>query len=309
MINKKSIDTNTVQEMYIHYPFPDIDYQVDYGLSILRFLTNLKKRRQDFWGNAKVLEAGCGTGNTLNQLAKHFQSAHFLGVDFSSKSLEKAEKKRAEIGLNNIEFRNVNILDMNLEEKSFDVVLCIGVLHHLADMQEGLKRLVDHLAEDGIILLWLYGKYGRFRLNLNQRFFSILLQNHEKLEDKIDIVKKVLTKASEKHVACHFNVPYTEIEDVFLKSLEFIVDHPQWLVDQFLHANEIVLDMEDILKLISTANLRLLEWLNVNQNITAYINDADVAKPFSELNKSDKLLCLDLLLKPNYYTIALEKNR
>jgi SAM-dependent methyltransferase len=189
---------------------------------------------------------------------------------------------------------------MNLEEKPFDVVLCIGVLHHLPDMQTGLERLVDHLTEDGVILLWLYGKDGRFRLNLNQRFFSILLQRHEKLEDRIDIVKKVLTKANGKYVSCHFNVPYSEIEDDFSKSLEFIFEHPQWLVDQFLPATEIVVDMEDIITLAGNAKLQLLKWLNVNQDIAAYVNDSDVAGAFSELNQRDKLLCLDLLLKPNY---------
>ena len=94
MLSTDSKITNDVQEMYMQYPFPDIDYQIDYGLSILRFLSGLRKRREDFWVGARVLEAGCGTGNTLGQLAKHFRQARFLGVDFSQNSLEKAERKR-----------------------------------------------------------------------------------------------------------------------------------------------------------------------------------------------------------------------
>ncbi len=299
--------TDKVQKMYTQFPFPDIDCRMDYGLKILRFLKGLEKKRPDFWRSAKVMEAGCGTGNTLNHLAEIFPKATFLGVDLTPASLQKAKKKAENMRLQNIKFQQENILKLDLEEKKFDVILCIGVLHHTADMAQGIRRLKAHLADDGVLILWLYGKYGRFRLNLNQRFFDILLNSVSNFHEKVEVVKTVLALANKKDISCHLNVHLPEIENDWEKSVEFIMKEPQWLVDQFLHVNEKVVDMEDILALADGANLRMIKWFNVKNDLAGYIDDARVQSLYEKLEDRKKLLVKDLLLKPDYYTVALEK--
>ena len=307
-MNNKNKITDKVKEMYTQFPFPDVDCRMDYGLTILRFLKGLEKKRSDFWQSAKVMEAGCGTGNTLNHLAEIFPKASFLGVDLTPASLEKAKKKAESMELKNIQFQQENILELDLEEKKFDVILCIGVLHHTADMMQGIKRLKAHLVDDGVLILWLYGKYGRFRLNLNQRFFDLLLNSVEDLSEKVAIAKTVLTLADKKDMSCHLNVHSPEIENNWEKTLEFVMKEPQWLVDQFLHVNEKVVDMEDILALADEANLRLIKWFNVKTDLEGYINDKRVQSLYEKLGDREKLLVKDLLLKPDYYTVALEKD-
>jgi SAM-dependent methyltransferase len=306
MSDKKEI-TDKVQKMYTQFPFPDVDCRMDYGLTILRFLKGLDKKRPNFWQTAKVMEAGCGTGNTLNHLAKIFSEASFLGVDLTPASLAKAHKKATEMELKNIKFQQENILELDLEEKKFDVILCIGVLHHTADMMKGIKRLKSHLADDGVLILWLYGKYGRFRLNLNQRFFDLLLANVDDLNEKVEIAKKVLTLANKKDISCHLNVHSPEIENDWDKTMEFVMKEPQWLVDQFLHVNEKVVDMEDILALADGADLQMTKWFNVKNDLDGYINDTQVQSLYEKLEEREKLLVKDLLLKPDYYTVALEQ--
>ena len=251
-MNNKNEITDKVQKMYTQFPFPDVDCRMDYGLIILRFLKGLEKKRPGFWQSAKVMEAGCGTGNTLNHLAEIFPKASFQGVDLTPASLEKAQEKARSMELKNIKFQQENILKLNLEEKKFDVILCIGVLHHTADMMEGIKRLKAHLADDGVLILWLYGKHGRYRLNLNQRFFDLLLADVNDLSEK-------------------------------------------------------VVDMEDILALADGANLRMTKWFNVKNDLSGYIDDARVQSLYEKLGDRDQLLVKDLLLKPDYYTVALEK--
>ena len=306
MKNKNEI-TDKVQKMYTQFPFPDVDCRMDYGLIILRFLKGLEKKRPGFWQSAKVMEAGCGTGNTLNHLAEIFPKASFQGVDLTPASLEKAQEKARSMELKNIKFQQENILKLDLEEKKFDVILCIGVLHHTADMMEGIKRLKAHLADDGVLILWLYGKHGRYRLNLNQRFFDLLLTDVNDLSEKVEIAKTVLTLADKKNVSCHLNVHSPEIENDWEKTMEFVTKEPQWLVDQFLHVNEKVVDMEDIFALADGANLRMKKWFNVKADLSGYIDDARVQSLYEKLGDRDQLLVKDLLLKPDYYTVALEK--
>ena len=42
---------------------------------------------------ARILDVGCGTGDLLAHLAKHFEDAAFAGIDFSRRGIEAAQKK------------------------------------------------------------------------------------------------------------------------------------------------------------------------------------------------------------------------
>ena len=57
----------------------------------------------------------------------------------------------------------------------FDIILCMGVLHHLSNPIKGLKNIKNVLEKDGIIFLYLYGKLGGHNRMLNKRLISTLL--------------------------------------------------------------------------------------------------------------------------------------
>jgi SAM-dependent methyltransferase len=210
------------------------------------------------------------------------------------------------MGIENVTFLVDNILTMDLGEV-FDVIINMGVLHHLSDMSLGLKNLARHLAEGGYLVLWLYGRYGRFRLNLNQAMFRILFQEVGSLERKVALTKRALASFPRQLTTCHFNVPRTEIEDDFGRSLEFAIENEAWLVDQFLHVREKTVSMEDILGLLEESGLRMAKWLSVSQNIESYTGDPEIIKIFRELGGKSQLLVLDLLIKPNYYLVVAER--
>ncbi|MCI0428254.1 MAG: hypothetical protein L0Z46_09585, partial [Nitrospiraceae bacterium] len=107
---------------------------------------------------------------------------------------------------------------------------------------------------------------------------------------------------------CHFNAPQTNIEDDFEKSLEFAFQNEAWLVDQFLQVNEKTVSMENILELFDQNGLRMARWVFVNQNFESYTNDEDIVRIFRELDQRDQLLCLDFLIKPNYYLVVAQKD-
>jgi tRNA G46 methylase TrmB len=52
--------------------------------------------------NCRVLELGCGDGNSLLAHAFNLPNAHFVGIDLAENHIEKARKSVAELKLKNI---------------------------------------------------------------------------------------------------------------------------------------------------------------------------------------------------------------
>ena len=85
-------------------------------------------------GEQTVLEAGCGTGNYLHALLPELGS--LVGVDSSEQMLEQA---RATV-TGNVELLHGSILELSLDDESFDAVLCNQVIHHLESGRWGNPR-------------------------------------------------------------------------------------------------------------------------------------------------------------------------
>ena len=299
--------TIQVRELYSQYPFPNADYRMDYGIQLLRFFSQVAPAgKKSFLEGARILDAGCGTGHAVVKLAAQFPQSRVLAVDLTPASIEIARRTAALRGVKNVEFRVENLLTMDLGER-FDVIISFGVLHHVADMSRGLSNLVRHLADGGYLILWLYGTYGRFRLNLNQALFRRLLGDVPSLPEKVELAKRALASLPRQLTACHFNVPQTDIEDDYDRSLAFAFENEAWLVDQFLHVNERTVNIEDILALLDQAGLCLTRWLSVSQRLESYTRDAELVRRFDALSRREQIVVLDLLNKPNYYLVAAER--
>ena len=55
----------------------------------------------------------------------------------------------------------MDLLELKLLNKRFDLIECSGVLHHLKDPAKGLSNLIDSLEPKGFLKLGLYSKYAR----------------------------------------------------------------------------------------------------------------------------------------------------
>ena len=147
-----------------------------------------------------VLIAGCGTGQQLVYKTS-YENSNIVAIDLSLSSLAFAKRKMQELKHNNIEFLQGDILSLNSLNKKFDVIECVGVLHHLKDPEYGLRILLDNLEPNGYLKLGLYSEYARkhiialrefvkinnFKSNINDiRKFRELAKNN-----KEDIFQKV----------------------------------------------------------------------------------------------------------------------
>jgi 2-polyprenyl-3-methyl-5-hydroxy-6-metoxy-1,4-benzoquinol methylase len=111
--------------------------------------------------NPRILVAGCGTGQNAIITARRFAGASVLAVDLSLASLGYAKRKTRELGVDNIEYRQADILSLGALEGRFDLIECLGVLHHLEDPFEGWRVLAALLKPGGFMRVGLYSEAGR----------------------------------------------------------------------------------------------------------------------------------------------------
>ena len=112
-------------------------------------------------GATRLLVAGCGTGGDAIFEAQRFSGCRVLAIDLSLKSLSFALRKTQELGIQNIEYAQADILEFGEDAQTFDVIASVGVLHHLDDPFEGWRALLSRLREGGFMCLGLYSQTAR----------------------------------------------------------------------------------------------------------------------------------------------------
>ena len=159
--------SSKVREQYEESPFPA---WINLGLnpkpiSISNLVDELTLKLQDYSikevGKPKILIAGCGTGQHSIAVASRFETSTLLAVDLSLSSLAYAKRKTEELGLENIEYMQADILNLGQLNKQFDIVESVGVLHHMGNPMEGWKVLTDCLKPGGLMKIGLYSELAR----------------------------------------------------------------------------------------------------------------------------------------------------
>ena len=111
-------------------------------------------------GQLKVLIAGCGTGQHILS-AQRYKNAQVTCIDLSLSSLSYAKRKMNEFEINNVELILMDILEVDLLKKRFDIIESSGVLHHMNNPLKGLKALLGILNNNGFLKLGLYSDIAR----------------------------------------------------------------------------------------------------------------------------------------------------
>ena len=294
--------TRRVRAFYERYHFPGIRPPEQDGLILMRRLQRTVAQRGES-RPLRVLDAGCGTANTMLALARRLPGTRFLGVDLSESSLAIARASVADLGLANVAFRQGDLRDPLGDEHPFDVVLCMGVLHHTADMPAVLARLRDALAGDGDLYLWVYGVHGRYRHRLNARLLAMLLGAGPDVHDPIVFARDFLEHTAD-GMALADLAPAAERIATGADALR----DPAWIADQFLHPHDEHVDLERLLAMVEGAGLALAEWLGVDTRPERYFGSAGLRARFGRLTPRERLLALDLLLKPDRYFVRLRRD-
>jgi SAM-dependent methyltransferase len=269
-----------------------------------RFTKSIESRSRGGDGmKLRVLDAGCGTGNTSIALSRRFHQVELFGLDNSRASLKKATSSARQCGLTNLHFRQWNLMNPLPYKRQFDIILCLGVLHHTANMKEGLSNLHTLLKDEGELYLWIYGKHGRYKHSLNMRLLDMLRRTKPKISNAVALAKEFVLNA-DNGSALNDLLGKTKTDMIQRKTL----DDPVWIADQFLNPHEVLIDMVELMAMVNTSGFIMEHVLGMEFDAAKHFNSPLLLKRFQKLNKDQQLIALDLLLKPDRYFVVLCKS-
>lgn len=303
--------TQKVKNMYKKYPYPSPSVDISQTNELLNLLRIFELESNVKLEKMNVLDAGCGSGHRIANVAEFFTKCNFLGIDISEKSLEIANDLKNKKNLQNLQFQNHDVMNGVEILGKFDLVLCMGVLHHLSNPDKGLQMLVDTLSDTGIIFLYLYGKLGGHKRMLNKELISILLG---KDQHDYDLGIKLVRDLQLNKFEYGWNLDFKNDKE-----------EDSLIVDSLLHANEMLYDCKDIHRLFEKSNLYGYAIFGITTGTRGLLfdHDIDVQQKLSipqtnvvqifksklsqtlyeSLSLYEKYRVLDLLYEPNGYTI------
>jgi len=124
----------------------------EYEKNFLGYIAPIDK---EFFKGKSVKDAGCGAGRHSYFAAKY--GANVTAFDLGKGAVESAIRNLE--GLPNATVTQADIYNLPVKwNGEFDYVMCIGVLHHLPDPQEGFRRLIEMIKPGGTISIWVYGR-------------------------------------------------------------------------------------------------------------------------------------------------------
>jgi SAM-dependent methyltransferase len=116
---------------------------------------------------ARILDAGCGSGRNMVELARH---GTVTGIELSETSVRLArERGTGEVVLG-------SVTEMPFAEDSFDFAVCLDVIEHLEDDGAALRELRRVIAPGGPLLVtvpayqWLWS--GHDEVNHHKRRYT-----------------------------------------------------------------------------------------------------------------------------------------
>src|ERR1041385_8999649 len=104
--------------------------------------------------NAKVLDAGCGTGTLTLALLRNLKvPVKITAVDLSASVISTAKKYVAKTNPNDqeVRFAQGNVLALPFAEETFDLVVTSGVLEYVP-LDEGFTELARVMSRGGYLL-------------------------------------------------------------------------------------------------------------------------------------------------------------
>ena len=304
--------TKQVSDMYAKFPYPSPQGRAHKLKELRNLLTIFSLENQYNFKGKTVLDAGTGTGHRLVQAAAAFKEARFLAVDVSEPPLRIAREVAAHEGVKNVDFQLFNLMENGTTLGSFDMILSMGVIHHLADPARGLRNLVRNLSEEGIIFLYIYGKHGGHERMRRKQIVSLLRNgDRQDFEPGIRLVK---------------DLGFDSFDYGWNLKVDDEASRNALIVDAYLNVNETLFDADSIFDLMKASGLHgfVIYGLTCDQsgslfetrllpemrgalanttNMVARLSTPQLREAYERLPLPDRYRLIDLLFQPNGYTL------
>jgi demethylmenaquinone methyltransferase/2-methoxy-6-polyprenyl-1,4-benzoquinol methylase len=117
-----------------------------------------------------------GTLDCTAATLRRFPQSEILAVDFSQEMLDHGLSKVPHVFQNHVSIQCGDVLEMDLPQRSVDVVLCAYGMRNIADQTEILKKIQGWLAPDGeLIILEFFKPKGRMSRIFSNTYSKYIL--------------------------------------------------------------------------------------------------------------------------------------
>ncbi len=129
------------------YPFTHPDHLYTIG--------KLFKLKPADFKKCRVLELGCAGGGNLLPLAYSFPESEYIGIDLSKEQIHEADQHKKTLGLKNVTFRQLDIMQAGADLGTFDYIICHGVFSWVpqAVSKKILELCRDRLNANGMAVI------------------------------------------------------------------------------------------------------------------------------------------------------------
>src|SRR5262245_8704276 len=112
---------------------------------------------------ARIFSPGCGRADKELHLAAAFPDREFVAMDITPEILELARAAAERRGLRNLRFFQGDFNALELEPRSFDLVLGLGSIHHVEALERFWDEVRRALRPGGALLAQEYVGPNRFQ--------------------------------------------------------------------------------------------------------------------------------------------------
>ncbi|AFY56116.1 2-polyprenyl-3-methyl-5-hydroxy-6-metoxy-1,4-benzoquinol methylase [Rivularia sp. PCC 7116] len=285
--------SKTVANLYNTYPFPPeplLDepppgYNWRWNwLAAYNFCTGRKPQKQ----NIRILDAGCGTGVGTEYLVHLNPQATVVGIDLSEGALNVAKERCQRSGANRAEFHHLSLFDVEKIPGEFDLINCVGVLHHTSEPIRGIQALAKKLAPGGLMHIFVYAELGRFEVRLMQQAISLLQGNKRgDYRDGVSVGRKIFDSLPENN-----RIVKREKERWALEN-----QRDENFADMYVHPQEIDYNIETLFELIDASGLDFVGFSNPNYwNLERLLGKApELIQRAEQLGERERFRLIELL--------------
>lgn len=244
---------------YEAYPYPFRDVENEDVHAVSTRMNDLALIAHNLYGGTwpsgafRALVAGGGTGDATVHLARQLADcapgAEVVHLDLSSASLAVAQRRVERLATGNVRFVQGSLLDLPESDLGdFDYINCSGVLHHLPDPVAGARALAAALNPGGGMSLMLYGLYGRRGIYDMQGIVDVLRRPDDGLDTMVEVTRGLLG-----------DLPVSNPYRQRMQGRAANSDDGE-IVDMFLHVRDRPYTIGEVLDLLGSADLRLVEF-------------------------------------------------
>lgn len=100
--------------------------------------------------SGKLLDIGCGSGQSTLTMAEKFPNLHCTGMDISVRAIERAKQK---FKRENLDFFSGDLHEMKNEEAVYDYVVSYDCFEHIPDIEQAFLHVMKMIRPGGLFLL------------------------------------------------------------------------------------------------------------------------------------------------------------